>query len=122
MQPALHLLACQVTVIVGDSGLSCCVSCYHCDVCRALLLPFVLLLFFNCKKKKKKKKWQPSLQLSSDDRGKCFTIVPPEGKIRSLLPVCCRLSACLFIWEGGGGGYSVLFISQYFVLCLFTAM
>ena len=33
----LYLLACRVTVIVGESG--CCVPWYTCDVYRALLLP-----------------------------------------------------------------------------------
>ena len=27
-----------------DSGLCCCVLCYTCDVCRAFLIPFILLI------------------------------------------------------------------------------
>ena len=36
-----YLLACQVTVTAGDSGFRGCVPCYPCEVCPALLIPFV---------------------------------------------------------------------------------
>ena len=36
-------LACQATVTAVDWGLCCCVSCYVCQVCRALLIPFVVV-------------------------------------------------------------------------------
>ena len=35
------LLAGQVTVIVGDSGLCCCVPYFTCNVCQVLFTPFV---------------------------------------------------------------------------------
>ena len=37
----VYLLTCEVTVIVSDSGLCCCVPCYMYYVCRAILSPFV---------------------------------------------------------------------------------
>ena len=37
----MHLLACEVTVTVGDSGLCCYVPCNTCAVGSALLNPFV---------------------------------------------------------------------------------
>ena len=37
----LCLLGCQMISIEGDLGLCCCIPCYMCNVCRALLTPFV---------------------------------------------------------------------------------
>ena len=36
----MYLLACQVIVTTGDSGLCCCVPCHTCDIKRAQLSPF----------------------------------------------------------------------------------
>ena len=38
----LFLLAWQVRDNVGNSGFWYCVSCYFCDVCQVLLIPFIV--------------------------------------------------------------------------------
>ena len=46
----LYLVARKVIVTVGDSGLCCCIPCNMCEVCQALLIPFVCW-FYCCNKK-----------------------------------------------------------------------